>query len=128
GVKKQETTANVFKPTVRLFKRWAQQYRALNAPSFYVECAVHSVSSSYFDSYLPLSLASGAIELLKYTNATRIASVANDKDILVRSEWPWADFRAFQTRLQSDVRIVLAAMDARTESEGNLKWKQAFGD
>src|SRR6266568_763677 len=50
GVKKHSATSEAFKPTVRLFKRWARQYSSLaeTAPSFYIECAVHAVSNGKF--------------------------------------------------------------------------------
>ena len=51
GVTKQSATNDNYKATVRLFKRWARQYPDLTAPSFYTECAVHSVADSKFDNY-----------------------------------------------------------------------------
>lgn len=128
GVRKQAATQDGFKPTVRLFKRWLRQYPSLNAPSFYVECAVHSVATSNFHTYLPLSFASVATELLKYDRLTRIPSVAGDKDILVSTDWSPDDFNAFQRRLAPDVHIVVRAMQASTQSEADRLWKLAFGD
>lgn len=43
GVTKQAATGDAYKATVRMFKRWKAQYDSLVAPSFYIECAVHSV-------------------------------------------------------------------------------------
>lgn len=45
GVAKQDQSKGTYKSTVRLFKRWVRQYSSLNAPSFYIECAVHSVAT-----------------------------------------------------------------------------------
>lgn len=128
GVKKQKATTDTFKPTVRLFKRWVRQYGSLNAPSFYIECAVHSVASPKFNTYLPLSFASVATELLGYTSLTRIPSVAGDKDILLSSEWAPADFGAFQAKLALDAKLILGAMQASTQSEADRLWKRTFGD
>ena len=128
GVSKHAATRNAYKPTVRLFKRWAQQYGSLTAPSFYLECAVHSVVSSEFSTYLPLSFASVATKLLAYTRFTKIPSVAGDKDILVSTEWAPDDFEEFQTRLVTDVRLVIGAMQAATQSDADRQWKLAFGD
>lgn len=127
GVKKQAATSDMYKPTVRLFKRWVRQYPNLTAPSFYIECAVHSVRNSAFDTYLPLSFTSVAVELLGYTNMTRIPSVAGDKDILVSSEWAPSDFASFQARLTGDVQYVLRAMQAPTTAEADRLWRLAFG-
>lgn len=127
-VRKQSDTNDTYKPTVRLFKRWARQYDTLTAPSFYVECAVHSVPSSEFDTYLPLSFASVAVNLLSYTRRTTIPSVAGDKDILVSSEWDANDFEDFQSRLRRDVRLVFAAMQASTVEDADRLWRLTFGD
>lgn len=128
GVKKQAATNDSFKATVRLFKRWVRQYSSLVAPSFYVECAVHSVPSGKFDSYLPLSFAAVGAELMLYTSSTVIESVAGDKDILTWQEWRPPDFADFQSRLSRDLGLVLGAMQADTETVANQKWKSAFGD
>ncbi len=66
GVKKQAAIRDSYKPTVRLFKRWARQYPSLVAPSFYIECSVHSVSSSEFSWYLPMSFYNVARQLIGY--------------------------------------------------------------
>jgi hypothetical protein len=128
GVSKQDSTKGTYKPTVRLFKRWKRQYSDLNAPSFYVECAVHSVASATFSSYLPLSFASVALEICDYSRYAVIKSVACDKDILVPQEWHPDDFVRFQEKLLGDARIVVSAMTASTEAEANRLWKLAFGD
>ncbi len=128
GVKKQAAAGDTYKATVRLFKRWARQYESLVAPSFYIECAVHSVPSSKFDSYLPLSFARVGTALLGYTTSTVILSVAGDKDILVSSEWQPSNFSDFQRKLTSDVRRVMDAMQAPTATLAEAQWKLAFGD
>jgi hypothetical protein len=127
GVKKQAATSNMYKPTVRLFKRWVRQYPTLTAPSFYIECSVHSVANSKFNTYLPLSFAAVAAERMGYSHLTRIPSVAGDKDILVSSEWSPADFAAFQERLRRDFTLVVQAMEASTTTEADRLWKLAFG-
>lgn len=129
GLTKQQATRDAYKPTVRLFKRWVRQYAAsLNAPSFYIECTVHSVTSSAFNTYLPLSFASVAAEILGYTRLTRVPSVAGDKDILTSSEWAPGDFEQFQAKLAPDVKLVVDAMQASTQTEADRLWKLAFGD
>lgn len=128
GVKKQRWTSNAYKPTVRLFKRWARQYPAMRAPSFYIECAVHSVQSKHFYEYLPLSFFGVGVELCGYTSSTYISSVAGDKDILTAAEWKPAEFAGFQRRLLSDLKYVSDALDATTHTEAHRLWRLAFGD
>ena len=128
GVAKQRATKDAYKPTVRLFKRWKRQYAHLDAPSFYVECAVHSVASTKFNSYLPLSFATVARELCEYSRYAVIKSVAGDKDILVPQEWDPDDFVRFQEKLRRDASIVVGAMTACTQTEADRLWRLAFGD
>lgn len=128
GVTKQSRTDDTYKATVRMFKTWARQYETMTAPSFYIECAVHSVKDSEFNTYLPLSFASVAMQLIGYTENTVIQSVAGDKDILTRQEWRYSDFADFQSRLQDDVPRVLGAIRAETQAQADAKWRGAFGD
>ncbi|GAA4933789.1 hypothetical protein HD597_010040 [Nonomuraea thailandensis] len=128
GVKKQTATGDAYKSTVRLFKRWIRQYPTLTAPSFYIECAVHSVENSAFNTYLPLSFASVGVELLKYSETSIIRSVAGDKDILVPAEWKPAHFVSFQQALRRDLPLVTGALGASTTYEADRLWCSAFGD
>jgi hypothetical protein len=130
GVRKHRSTFQAFKPTVRLFKRWARQYPGFDktAPSFYIECAVHAVPTSRFSTYLPLSFAEVGLEICRWSRNTVIKSVAGDKDILVRDEWHLDKFEAFQTKLRPDLQFVVRAMQASTTEEANRLWKLAFGD
>ncbi|KZS71502.1 hypothetical protein A4G29_20360 [Mycobacterium kansasii] len=128
GVDKQAATDDAFKATVRLFKRWVRQYPSLNAPSFYIECAVHNVSDDAFGTYLPLSFAGVAVKIIERSPHSVIKSVAGDKDILVTEEWPSQDFAEFQRHLRSDMKYVLGAIQADTQVEADRLWKRAFGD
>lgn len=130
GVKKHRATSEAFKPTVRLFKRWARQYRGFDkvAASFYIECAVHTVSSGKFSTYLPLSFAQVGLEICRWSRSKVIYSVAGDKDILVKDEWHPDKFEAFQAQLTPDLQYVVEAMQAATTQEANRLWKLAFGE
>lgn len=128
GVAKQAATKDAYKATVRLFKRWVRQYPRLTAPSFYIECAVHSVSTSELDTYLPLSFVSVALEIVGYERHKVIKSVAGDKDILFSTEWHYDDFEAFQGKLLTDAKLVLHAIEASTRAEADRLWKLAFGE
>lgn len=130
GVIKHGATSQTFKPTVRLFKRWARQYTGFEktAPSFYIECAVHAVSNSKFDTYLPLGFAQVGVEICRWSRNKVIYSVAGDKDVLVSHEWHPDNFQAFQAKLMPDVQRVVRAMQATTTQEANRLWKLAFGE
>jgi hypothetical protein len=128
GVLKQAATAGSYKATVRLFKRWSRQYQSLEAPSYYIECAVHSVTNSRFNNYLPHSFFGVASQLLEYNENTIIRSVAGDKDILVSNEWHASDFAWFQRFLSNDVQRVGEALNAKTSIDADRIWRSVFGD
>lgn len=130
GVEKNKATDGAYKPTVRLFKRWARSAfgDASTAPSFYIECAVHEIGNEKFSSYLPLSFARVAVEIAEWDTSKSISSVAGDKDILGPSEWEPARFEEFGDAVLSAGRLALDAMEASSEAEANRLWKQVFDD
>jgi hypothetical protein len=131
GIKKNNATAGRYKPLVRMFKRWASQYddESPFAPSFYVECLVHSVPTRAFaPTYLPGTFYSVGAEICNRALTFWVPSVANDKNILVASEWGTASFRAFRQHLADDLGHVEAAFGARQAQEANEHWRVAFGD
>lgn len=130
GVAKHKATADAYKPTVRLFKRWARQYSAAKdfAPSFYIESAVHAVDSARFRTYLPLSFASVGVEICGWSRHKYIPTVAGDKDILVASEWHPDKFEVLQSKLNRDLDYVIRAIEATSVAEANRLWKLAFGE
>jgi hypothetical protein len=132
GVEKNndDHTKGLFKPTVRLFKRWACNAFSdpTVAPSFYIECAVHAVEDEALNpsvGYLPLSFAAVALKLATWESSF-IWSVAGDKNILDSTEWDPAKFAQFQAGALEAGGLVLDAIGASTEAEANRLWRQAF--
>lgn len=113
SVKKQEATNDSYKATVRLCKRWVRQYPSLFAPSFFIECAVHSVADFWFEPYLPRSLRDVGRQICSYPTSKVLWTVAGDKDILVPSQWSPSDFVRFQDKLRSDLVYVSRATTRR---------------
>lgn len=133
GVTKNDEyhTDGAYKPTVRLFKRWARNVLAdpKVAPSFYIECAVHHVPDNSFSTDLAVSFVGVGLYLLQdVTRSTVVNSVAGDKDILVASEWHPDKFEQFQRELTDSVIAAGKAIRATTTTEANRLWRQAFGD
>jgi hypothetical protein len=133
GVRKNGVlrTNGAFKPTVRLFKRWAHNVLSdpSVAPSFYIECAVHHVPDAKFHTDLPVSFVRVGLYLIK--NVTRldvVRSVAGDKDILTRSEWHPDRFEQFQRELRDSVIAVGDALSATSAAEADRLWREAFGE
>jgi hypothetical protein len=127
GVGKQRRTRDCFKPTVRLLKRWARQY-STPIPSFYLECAAYNVPDPRFDTYLPLSFATVAAEILGWSTSKIIRTPGGGNDILIRREWDPAEFLAFKDLLLPDAQRVVNALQATTRRDANYWWRRAFGD
>jgi hypothetical protein len=124
-------TDGAFKPTVRLFKRWARNVLSAPkvAPSFYIECAVHHVPDSEFSTYLPVSFVGVGIYLIQeVSRSTVLNSVAGDKDILVSTEWHPDRFEQFQAELTPSIVAAGQALSATTATEANRLWRKAFGE
>jgi hypothetical protein len=133
GVAKNDElhTDRAFKPTVRLFKRWARNVLSdpKLAPSFYIECAVHHVPDSAFSADLAVSFVGVGLYLVQdVSRNTVVYSVAGDKDILVESEWHPEKFEQFQRELTDSVISAGKAMQASTTADANRLWRQAFGE
>ena len=120
----------VYKPTVRLFKRWASQYDDLAdiAPSFYIECAAHAVPAGRIQIYLPRSFLNVGATICSWTVDDVINSVAGDKDVLAEQEWHPDKFLAFQERLADDLEYVRDALRAHSVRAANEAWKLVFGE
>lgn len=124
-------TGGAFKPTVRLFKRWARDVLSdpRIAPSFYIECAIHHAPDSAFSPDPAVSFVGVGLYLLQdVTRSTIVNSVAGDKDILVEAEWHPDRFEQFQRELTDSVISAGRAMRAASSTEANRLWRQAFGD
>jgi hypothetical protein len=130
GVSKQARTANAYKATVRLFKRWVRQYpnHARFAPSFYIECAVHHVADANFSTYLPRSFYQVGVQITRWGDYAVIKSVAGDKDVRNTGEWELAQFQESKRKLAIDVDLVRGAIIASTTAEADRLWKRAFGE
>jgi hypothetical protein len=124
-------TDGAFKPTVRLFKRWARNVLSdpKVAPSFYIECAVHHVPDDRFNTYLPVSFVRVGLYLIQEVSRTTVVnSVAGDKDILVSPEWLPDRFEQFQGELAPSIIAAGEALSATTTTEANRLWRKAFGE
>lgn len=131
NVEKHRLTNQAYKPTVRMFKRWARNWfdGTKVAPSFYVECLIYSVSNAKFNSDLAESFFTvGSYIIDNYTRTSVINSVAGDKDILVGSEWNPDNFVAFKAQLEESVSKVQSALSATSFTEANRLWHNAFNE
>jgi hypothetical protein len=132
GVAKHKATQERFKPTVRMFKYWAHSHFPDDdqiAPSFYLECLIYNFVDAAF---LPdpaerfVHLASTIVGLDYSTQ--KVFSVAQDKDILVESEWPKAKFQEFRVHLANSLGDVKAAIGSWNGGEAVRLWRRAFNE
>ncbi len=132
GVMKQETTDDLYKPTVRMFKRWCRQVIADDdiAPSFYIECLIYGFSDDSFvlDPVERFHSIASAIAGLDYHRQGGILTVAGDKSILTQDHWSAAAFAEFQHRLRGSVATVGQATGATSQLEADMLWRRAFNE
>lgn len=131
NVAKQAATAGAYKPTVRMFKQWVRNWFPWTdtAPSFYVECLIHSLPD---DRFTPDPAATfllvGDHVVNRLNRNSVIMSVAGDKDILQSAEWEPAKFETFQAQLANSVHLVALAFGASSSGEADQSWQQAFNE
>ncbi len=128
---KQARTADNYKPTVRMFKRWTRNWFAGTdvAPSFYVECLIHCVPDSLFTGDPPATFLLVADHIVnKLTRISVIMSVAGDKDILTGAEWPPDKFETFQAQLSQSLGLVAQALNATSGWQAEQLWREAFNE
>jgi hypothetical protein len=131
NVDKQADTADNYKPTVRMFKRWIRNWFAGTdvAPSFYVECLIHSVRDNLFTSDPPATFLLVADHIVnKLTRNSVIMSVAGDKDILTDAEWVPTKFETFQAQLSRSLSLVSQAFNATSAWQAERLWREAFNE
>lgn len=131
GVKKHQETNSVFKPVVRMFKRWAANHWPEEdvAPSFYVECLIYNVPSERFADDLAVSFFSvGYYIETTFSHLSVIRSVAEDKDILTANEWDPLKFERFQAQLVRSTELVASAFKAGTQASATQYWRAAFNE
>lgn len=130
-VEKQARTHDTYKPTVRMFKRWARNWFTDKkaAPSFYVECLVHSVPDDRFlpdRAYCFFSVADYIVQEVS-TNSV-VYSVAGDKDILVPGEWEPVEYQQFRATLDTVLGRLATALRATSSGTAQDYWRGAFNE
>lgn len=127
AVLKQAATKDQFKPTVRMFKRWAKHrfHGTTVAPSYYAECAVYSAPSDAFNAYPPLAFAKVGLHL---HGAASVLAIEDRKQLLSEAEWGSAAWETFRTALLRDVELALEALDATNPLTADRLWRQVFGE
>lgn len=129
--KKSKETNGSFKQMVRLLKRWARcQFGAEKpAPSYYLECLVHSLPSSLFTGDVALDFHRQGMEILRRHTTWWLGSLAppsGDGELLASSEWTSSKFYIFRAALERAVLDAQAALHAHEPNGAKAAWRRAF--
>jgi hypothetical protein len=131
NTEKQARTADNYKASVRMFKRWARNWFAGTdiAPSFYIECLIHGVPDGLFTSDPPATFLLVADHIVnKLDRNDVIWSVAGDKDILTSAEWSPTKFETFQAQLGQSLTRVGQAFNTTSGWRAERFWGEAFNE
>jgi hypothetical protein len=128
AAKSGRTNGN-FKQTVRLFKRWSRCWfqGTKVAPSYYLECALHSCEDHQFTGDLAADFERLAGRLTSFSYGTsKVPRIAGEGDLLSPGEWTSENFTRFQTQLRSSLGQVRAARTSWDSASARRFWISAF--
>lgn len=132
GAKKSRATDGAYKPSVRLFKRWAKCHFAGEkiAPSYYLECLLHSLPTNLFSADLAQGFVALGREIVEryrglytFQDLDRIAGEGN---LLVEREWGEDAFKRFIRTLTASVEEAEAALRETESLRAKAAWRRAF--
>lgn len=129
GASKSGRTNGAFKQTVRLFKRWSRCWFSDRtvAPSYYLECLVHSQSDSTFTGNLARDFVTigQSVGQMVY-GASTLPRLVGDGNLLTPEQWNVTEFTSFQRTLERACSLAGAALNATSEEQAKSSWIAAF--
>lgn len=130
GAAKSGATYGAYKPTVRLFKRWSKCWFTAEskvAPSYYVECLVHSRPNSEFSGDLAADFTRIAEGLVGINYSTQqLPRIAGAGNLFTEAEWTQGRFEQFQQRLRQALPSLRAALSETSQARARQHWIDAF--
>lgn len=131
GKVKHSNTNGNYKPMVRMFKNWIEEYLwAVDVVSSHkMESLVYSVPDEFFvNDYLEAFINIGDHMINALTRRDvfpfQIMSVCGNEDIT--KSWPIADRQHFRDKLKEAVQHARMAYQATTVEDAKLHWNKAF--
>lgn len=128
GKLKNANTNGHYKPIVRIMKSWAYQHfdDPKIAPSFYVECIVHSVPDRLFTSDHAGSFIDIGIDMLKKLANPHIPvyTVSGSRNIF--DDWSPENREQFRKKFLDTTTLFLNALNATSELEASRHWHRGF--
>lgn len=130
GTAKSGATHGAYKPTVRLFKRWAKCWFTAEskvAPSYYVECLVHSRPNTEFSGDLAADFTRISEGLVAINHSTQqLPRIAGAGNLFTEAEWTRGRFEQFQQRLRQALPSLRAALSETLQVRARQHWIAAF--
>lgn len=125
-VKNQSTNAN-YKHIVRMLKNYINNWGIkASAPSFYVECMVHSYDNGWFGNDLPVTLNHILTHIVGNNFNANFVTVAGDKYVVSQTEWIPQSFFAFRQHVSAKLPHLNAAVMATDEASANSYFRTFF--
>jgi hypothetical protein len=134
GRRKSDATSGLFKLAVRLFKRWRSCHFSSPkiAPSYYLECLLHSLPEKLFASDPASNFVAIAQEIgRRYSGAAAWSTVplkriVGDGNLLAADEWDHASFEQFRNKLATSVGHAERALREVDPERARSAWRAAF--
>lgn len=127
GQAKNQRTNNNYKRVVRMVKNCINNWniKAI-APSFYVECMVHSYNDGWFGNDLPATLNNILTHMVGNNFNANFVTVAGDKRVISVTEWTPQNFIAFRQHVAAKLPYLSSAVMATSEANANSYFRSFF--
>jgi len=134
GRRKSEATNGQFKLAVRLFKCWRSSHFSSPkiAPSYYLECLLHSLPEQLFASDPASNFVAIAQEIgRRYSvasawSAVPLKRIMGEGNLLAADEWDRASFEQFRLKLATSVVHAEKALHEPDAERAQRAWRAAF--
>lgn len=134
GCAKNAATGGIFKPAVRLFKRWAKCWFAGSkiAPSYYVECLLFSLPDKLFTEDLAATFVVVGHAILERHadwggySVRALPRLAGEGDLLTSAEWKKEAFVSFLETIRRSVIDAASALRETDPRSAKAAWRRAF--
>ena len=134
AAEKSRRTNNAFKQSVRLFKRWAKCHfpdERKVAPSYYLECLLHSLPDALFSGDLAADFVSLGEDIGRryggFFGESSLMRIAGRGDLLTSNEWASENFQKFRSHLAASVEHSKRALGEARPERAKAAWRMAFG-
>lgn len=130
GRAKGTATSGQYKQAVRLFKSWKASHFGSKkvAPSYYLECLLHSMPNKLFAGALAPTFVALAQEIVRRYPSPHgsLSRIAGEGNLLAPDEWNTASFKEFLDRLTGALPHAEKALREPDRERARSHWRGAF--